>query len=145
MKEAMEEKQEMTEVAEAAVPVLAEAAEAPAAEEKADAEVAKLQADMADLRKESAVLYQLALMGAHNPKAAVRVLDMSGVAVEGDRVIGAEESVCRLMETDPYLFALRPAAMGGGTSTGAVHGEGPRDTEALSDSEYYAVVLKKQK
>ncbi len=145
MKEEMNEKQEMTEGMAGTVPAMTEPMEAPGAEAQPDAETAKLREDMAALRKESAVLYQLALMDAHNPKAAVRVLDMSGVTVEGDRVIGAEESVCRLMETDPYLFDLHPAPMGGERSTGAVHGESPRNPEALSDSEYYAVLLKKQK
>ncbi len=145
-----DEKNMNTEVEAAKEPAAAVTKEKePAKELQYAANIAKIQAahaeELAETRRTGEVRYQLALMGAINPDLAVRALDMDGVTVEGDRVIGAEESVRRLMETDPYLFDVHPAPMGGQHSTGAMYSESPRNPDTLSDNEYYAVILKRQK
>ena len=99
-------------------------------------------AAMDKVRIDGEVRYVLAKMGARNPALAAKALDMSGVQVNADTVSGVEESVKKLMASDPYLFGsgnlLPPTGKEG--STGGVHGVSERDPETLSDGEYYRMI-----
>jgi len=42
---------------------------------------------------------------ARNPRAVMALLDMQKVVVDGDKVIGLDEQINAIKESDPYLFA----------------------------------------
>ncbi len=96
------------------------------------------------VRIDGEVRYMLAKMGAKNPTLAAKVLDLSAVQVRDDGVVGVEESVKRLMATDPYLFGHTMGPVGGERSSGGVHGGDRRDPNGMSDREYYAMVMGKR-
>ncbi|MBR4959569.1 MAG: phage scaffolding protein [Clostridia bacterium] len=96
------------------------------------------------VRIDGEVRYVLARMGAKNPALAAKALDLSGVQADENGVSGVEESVKRLMSSDPYLFGFgQMAPSGHEASSGAVHGESRRDPDTLSDREYYDMLLKR--
>lgn len=106
-----------------------------------------LEAQEAKLRQvqiDGEVRYMLAKMGAKNPTLAAKVLDLSAVQVDDNGVAGVEESVKRLMATDPYLFGHTLGPVGGERSSGGVHGGDRRDPNGMSDREYYAMVMGKR-
>lgn len=106
-----------------------------------------LEAQEAKLRQvqiDGEVRYMLAKMGAKNPTLAAKVLDLSAVQVDDNGVVGVEESVKRLMATDPYLFGHTLGPVGGERSSGGVHGGDRRDPNGMSDREYYAMVMGKR-
>lgn len=102
------------------------------------------EAKLRQVRIDGEVRYMLAKMGAKNPTLAAKVLDLSAVQVDDNGVIGVEESVKRLMATDPYLFGRPLGPVGGERSSGGVHGGDRRDPNGMSDREYYAMVMGKR-
>lgn len=113
-----------------------------------DDALAKLKAEheekLRQVRIDGEVRYMLARMGAKNPALAAKALDLTGVQADEGGVSGVEESVKRLMASDPYLFGFgRMAASGGEASSGTAHGEYRRDPDTLSDREYYDMLLKR--
>lgn len=95
------------------------------------------------VRIDGEVRFVLARMGARNPAVAAKALDLTGVAADENGVTGVEDSVKRLMASDPYLFgAVQMAPSGGESSSGGVHGETRRDPDTMSDREYYDMILK---
>ncbi len=112
-------------------------------------EIGQLQeahaAELRQVRIDGEVRYVLARMGARNPVLAAKALDLSGVTADENGVAGVEESVKRLMLSDPYMFGpVQMAPSGGENSSGGVHGGYRRDPDTLSDREYYDMVLKKR-
>lgn len=102
------------------------------------------EAKLRQVRIDGEVRYMLAKMGAKNPTLAAKVLDLSAVQVDDNGVVGVEESVKRLMATDPYLFGHTLGPVGGERSSGGVHGGDRRDPNGMSDREYYAMVMGKR-
>jgi len=96
-------------------------------------------------RVDSEVKLTLVRLGARNPALAAKAVDLSGITVDEAGVNGVRESVERLRESDPYLFAPQ----GNSTfsreedlplPTGGIHGTVRRDPADLPDSEYYKTV-----
>ena len=105
---------------------------------------AEHEAKLRQVRIDGEVRYVLARMGAKNPALAAKALDLTGVQADENGVSGVEESVRRLMGSDPYLFGFgQMAPVGRESSSGAVHGESRRDPDTLSDREYYDMLLKR--
>ena len=59
---------------------------------------------IAELRKETSIELKLKDEKAKNIKAVKALLDLKKVSLEGDSLIGLEEQLKGLKETDPYLF-----------------------------------------
>ena len=97
------------------------------------------------LRIDGEVRVMLTRMGARNPAVAAKALDLSAVSADENGISGVEESVKRLMESDPYLFGVMPhTPLGRDSSSGAAHGESRREPDTLSDREYYDMILRKR-
>lgn len=105
---------------------------------------AEHEKELRQVRIDGEVRYVLARMGARNPALAAKALDLSGVEADENGVSGVEDSVKRLMTSDPYLFGfgqMTPSGREG--SSGAVHGGSHRDPDTLSDRDYYDMILKR--
>lgn len=118
------------------------------AESGEPSDVTRLKAEHAaqlrQVRIDGEVRYMLAKMGAKNPALAAKALDLSGVEADEDSITGVEESVKRLMASDPYLFGMQMPQSGGERSSGGIHGMARRDPNGMSDKEYYAMVMGKK-
>lgn len=111
-------------------------------------EIGRLRAEheekLRQVRIEGEVRFVLARMGARNPAVAAKALDLTGVTADDSGVAGVEDSVKRLMASDPYLFSGGPMAPSGReSSSGGVHGESRRNPDTMSDREYYDMILKR--
>lgn len=62
------------------------------------------QAKLAEQSKESKIELALRDAKAKNPKAVKALLDLSKVSVDGDNLIGFNEQIEKIKETDAYLF-----------------------------------------
>lgn len=78
------------------------------AQNKADSE--KHAAEFAEYKKDNAVNLLLMKSGAKNVTAVRALLDISKVSIDGENVIGLQDQIDALKESDPYLF--EPAISG---------------------------------
>lgn len=94
----------------------------------------KYNTDIAAVKLDSAV--NLALVGAKakNPKLARAALDMSVIKLDGDNLLGFNEQIDKLKESDAYLFDVEEEPTKGGAhiiSTGGTH-TGGSNTDAFT-------------
>ena len=73
------------------------------------------QAKMAQMQLDFALERALATAKAKNPKAVKALLDMDKVKLDGDQLLGIDEQLKALKESDSYLFG-EPGKVGGGTN-----------------------------
>lgn len=94
-------------------------------------DVEKLRGDLADLQRQydtdisaakldSALGMALVEAKAKNPALAKRALDVSALKLDGDKLLGLDEQLKKLRETDGYLFEEKAA---GRVDTGREHGD----------------------
>ena len=93
----------------------------------------KYNTDIAAVKLDSAV--NLALVGAKakNPKLARAALDMSVIKLDGEKLLGFNEQIDKLKESDAYLFDVEEEPTQGGAqviSTGGTH-PGGSNTDAF--------------
>jgi len=74
------------------------------------------EAKMAELKKNTQIDLFLSNQKAKNVKAVKALLDMDKVSLDGDNLIGIEEQLKTLKESDPYLFGDAKPKVGGGTN-----------------------------
>lgn len=94
----------------------------------------KYNTDIAAVKLDSAV--NLALVGskAKNPKLARAALDMSVIKLDGEKLLGFNEQIDKLKESDAYLFDVEEEPTKGGAhiiSTGGTH-TGGSNTDAFT-------------
>ena len=73
------------------------------------------QAKMAQMQLDFAIEKALAAAKAKNAKAVKALLDMEKVKLDGEQLLGLDDQLKTLKETDPYLFG-EPGKVGGGTN-----------------------------
>jgi cysteinyl-tRNA synthetase len=73
------------------------------------------QAKMAQMQLDFAIEKALAAAKAKNAKAVKALLDMEKVKLDGEQLLGLDDQLKTLKETDPYLFG-EPGRVGGGTN-----------------------------
>ena len=88
------------------------------------------EAKMAELKKNTAIDLFLSNQKAKNIKAVKALLDMEKVSIDGDNLIGIEEQLKSLKESDPYLFGDAKPIIGGGTNPGAIDPDEPNPWKA---------------
>ena len=74
------------------------------------------EAKMAELKKNTAIDLFLSNQKAKNVKAVKALLDMEKVSIDGDNLIGIEEQLKSLKESDPYLFGDAKPKVGDGSN-----------------------------
>ena len=74
------------------------------------------EAKMAELKKNTAIDLFLSKQKAKNVKAVKALLDMGKVSLDGENLIGLEEQLKALKESDPYLFGDAKPKVGGGSN-----------------------------
>lgn len=74
------------------------------------------ESKMAELKKNTAIDLALAKQKAKNVKAVKALLDMEKVSLDGDNIIGLEEQLKALKESDPYLFGDAKPKVGDGSN-----------------------------
>lgn len=95
----------------------------------------KYDADIAAVRKASAIDLALATSKAKNGKAARALLDLDAVKLDGDKLLGFDDQLEALKKSDPWLFeaaeTTQPGAAGAGltVNTGGEHGDGGKAQE----------------
>jgi len=87
--------------------------EALQAENKKAAE--EWQAKMSQMKLDFAIERALTAAKAKNPKAVKALLDMDKVKLDGDQLLGIDEQLKALQQSDPYLFG-DSGKVGGGTN-----------------------------
>ena len=73
------------------------------------------QAKMAQMQLDFAIEKALAAAKAKNAKAVKALLDMEKVKLDGDQLLGIDEQLKALQQSDPYLFG-DSGKVGGGTN-----------------------------
>jgi len=73
------------------------------------------QAKMAQMQLDFAIEKALAAAKAKNAKAVKALLDMEKVKLDGDQLLGIDEQLKALQQSDPYLFG-ESGKVGGGTN-----------------------------
>jgi len=73
------------------------------------------QAKMAQMQLDFALERALATARAKNPKAVKALLDMEKVKLDGDQLLGLDDQLKALQQSDPYLFG-DSGKVGGGTN-----------------------------
>lgn len=73
------------------------------------------QAKMAQMQLDFAVERALTTAKAKNAKAVKALLDMEKVKLDGEQLLGLEDQLKAIKESDPYLFG-EPGKVGGGTN-----------------------------
>ncbi len=72
------------------------------------------QAKMAQMQLDFAIEKALAAAKAKNPKAVKALLDMEQVKLDGDKLLGLDDQLKTIQQSDPYLFG--DSKVGGGTN-----------------------------
>jgi DNA repair exonuclease SbcCD ATPase subunit len=81
------------------------------------------QAKMSQMQLNFAVDKALTAAKAKNPKAVKALLDMENVKLDGDKLLGLDDQLKAIQQSDPYLFG-EPGKVGSGTNPpGAGTGE----------------------
>lgn len=116
----------------------------------------KYDKDTSSIKLDSAVQLRLISEKAKNPKLAKAALDMSVIKLDGEKVLGLDEQLTKLKETDSYLFDTDDGKGGAGDNkggaggavgragSGAGHGDSGSGDDDLSDDEYYNKLFKKE-
>jgi hypothetical protein len=73
------------------------------------------QAKMSQMKLDFAIERALTTAKAKNIKAVKALLDMNKVKLDGDQLLGIDEQLKALQQSDPYLFG-EPGKVGGGTN-----------------------------
>ena len=73
------------------------------------------QTKMSQMKLDFAIEKALAAAKAKNPKAVKALLDMDKVKMDGDQLLGIDEQLKALQQSDPYLFG-DSGKVGGGTN-----------------------------
>lgn len=73
------------------------------------------QAKMAQMQLDFALERALTTARAKNPKAVKALLDMEKIKLDGDQLLGIDEQLKALQQSDPYLFG-DSGKVGGGTN-----------------------------
>ena len=73
------------------------------------------QAKMAQMQLDFAIEKALAAAKAKNPKAVKALLDMEKVKLDGEQLLGLDDQLKALQQSDPYLFG-DSGKVGGGTN-----------------------------
>ena len=73
------------------------------------------QAKMSQMKLDFAIEKALAAAKAKNPKAVKALLDLEKVKLDGEQLLGLDDQLKTLKETDPYLFG-DSGKVGGGTN-----------------------------
>lgn len=81
----------------------------------------KYNTDIAAAKLNNAVDLELVARKAKNPKLAKAALDMSIIKLDGETLIGLNEQLDKLQESDSYLFEADEAASGAKVTTGGTH------------------------
>lgn len=104
----------------------------------------KYDDDLTAAKLDSALNLALVSAKAKNPKLTKGALDMSAVKLDGDKLLGLDDQLTKLKETDAYLFETEAAGVAH-VDSGAGHGSGGgADYSKMSDDEYYAATMKKK-
>lgn len=97
----------------------------------------KYDTDVAKLRRDSALDMYLVGRGARNIKAVRALLDDEKIKMDGETLIGAQEQVDSLAQSDSYLFSAKeepkpqtPEAEGPRMGSGGEHGGSGGDDDA---------------
>lgn len=114
----------------------------------------KYDKDTSALKLNSALDMALVAAKAKNPKLAKAALDMSVIKLDGDKLLGFDEQIARIKESDGYLFEDASAnnnpnpdgkPYAGRANGGAGHSSsGNDDFDKMSDEEYYNKIYKKE-
>ena len=72
------------------------------------------QAKMAQMQLDYAIERALTAAKAKNPKAVKALLDMENVKLDGDKLLGLDDQLKAIQQSDPYLFG--DSKVGGGTN-----------------------------
>lgn len=83
----------------------------------------KYDKDTSELKLNSALDLALVSAKAKNPKLAKAALDMSSIKLDGDKLLGFDEQIAKIKESDGYLFE-EPSGTGSYVNSGAGHSEG---------------------
>ena len=108
----------------------------------------KYDKDTSALKLNSALDMALVSAKAKNPKLAKAALDLSLIKLDGDKLLGFDEQIAKIKESDGYLFDDVSAnqdskheekSYPGRVNGGAGHNSfgGNEETEKMSDEEYY--------
>ena len=109
--------------------------------------------DTSALKLDSALNMALVGAKAKNPKLAKAALDMSVIKLDGDKLLGFEEQLEKLKESDGYLFDSdtknnanqNNGGYTGRGNSGAGHGGNNNvDYDKMSDEEYYNKIYAKK-
>ncbi|WP_281829477.1 phage scaffolding protein [Lactobacillus amylolyticus] len=101
------------------------------------------QAKLAEQSKESKIELALRDAKAKNPKAVKALLDLSKVSVDGDNLIGFNEQIEKIKETDAYLFQKEDDEQNKKppiTITGTGNPNGGGKPKAVADMSYSEMV-----
>ena len=119
---------------------------------KQDAEQAA--AELSAYKKDNAINMLLIKLGAKNTKAVKALLNMDAISLDGDHVIGLQDQLTALKESDAYLFGPVIAGRepyGGERAETSAYGENPfkketfnltRQGELMRDNPEFAHKLK---
>lgn len=108
----------------------------------------KYDKDTSALKLNSALDMALVSAKAKNPKLAKAALDLSLIKLDGDKLLGFDEQIAKIKESDGYLFDDVSAnqdqkheekSYAGRVNGSAGHNSfgGNEETEKMSDEEYY--------
>lgn len=96
----------------------------------------KYDKDTSALKLNSALDMALVSAKAKNPKLAKAALDMSVIKLDGDKLLGFEEQIARIKESDGYLFETEDGNQnnnsGSYADSGAGHSSGNVDTAPIT-------------
>jgi hypothetical protein len=90
----------------------------------------KYNTDIAAAKLSNAVDLELVARKAKNPKLAKAALDMSIIKLDGETLIGLNEQLDKLQESDSYLFDIDEPASGAKVTTGGAH-TGNKNTDTF--------------
>jgi len=76
----------------------------------------KWQAKTMQMQLDFAVERKLAAAKAKNPKTVKALLDMSTVKLDGEQILGLDEQLKEIQQSDPYLFGDSSSKVGGGSN-----------------------------
>lgn len=89
----------------------------------------KYNTDIAAVKRDSAIDLALTAAKAKNPKAAKALLNLEGVKLDGEKLLGLDEQLAKLKTSDAYLFGdaesdkAKEKTGPGSVNTGGEHGD----------------------
>lgn len=89
------------------------------------------ESSLAKMRLDFAIERSLVAAKARNPRAVKALLDMETVKLDGEQLLGFDDQVGAIRESDPYLFESSSApTVGGGTNPAGAGGGEPNPWKA---------------